>query len=74
MDLKQIKADLDHGMLISRCTRDALLDWAIAARDNALEEAAKWLDEYDGIGMRRAEAIRALRSDSAAIGKPDGAT
>jgi hypothetical protein len=30
------------------------------ARRTALEEAAQWLDSYDGKGMRRAEAIRAL--------------
>lgn len=29
MDLKQIKADRDNGVIISRCTRDAVLDRAI---------------------------------------------
>lgn len=31
-----------------------------ASRQQALEEAAQWLDFYDGKGLRRAEHIRSL--------------
>lgn len=37
----------------------ALVAWQ-ASRQQALEEAAKWLDFYDGPGKRRAEHIRSL--------------
>ena len=30
---------------------------------HALEKAAKWLDFYDGLNMRRAEAIRQMKAD-----------
>lgn len=64
MDLKQIKADRANGVLISSCTWDAVLDYAINARNNALEEAAVLFPqpymEYFGENIQ--EAIRAKQS------------
>lgn len=65
MDLKQIKADRDNGVIISRCTWDAVLDRAIE-----LEEK-----------LRHAVIMSALEPwpcvsgvhSIGAIGKPDGA-
>lgn len=87
MDLKQIKADRTNGVLVSPCEWDKVLDRAIeledapdaeAIRNLALEEAATAVSKMGSTnpimsyGMVCASAIRALCSDSAAAGKPDG--
>lgn len=75
MNLKQIKADRTNGVLVSPATWDEALDHALVARDSALEEVIALMEAKGGRMVNAAwvvEVVRALRSNSAATGKPDG--
>lgn len=82
MDLKQIKADRANGVIISRCSRDDVLEYAIGLqnavitviefRDGELPSRG-WLRDNDA-SRAALQALADAVYDSTAIGKPKKVT
>lgn len=79
MDLKQIKSDRDNGVIISRCTWDAVLDRAISIEEGLEQIASLYEANEDASSLQKAHLFydarciaRGTISFYAGIGKPDG--